>query len=225
MISTRTIGNSERERGVWVIGALAALGVGAFAAMGSAVWVATAGILALLALIALTLPLRGVALLIAALIPFQIYFFAGESSFTLRAALVLTFSAALRVIPIANYKLLFRAWLAPAFAFLAAALIAALGADSRYLALRGIYDFAALFATAFLFSALLIPSAEWLRRLLNVLIGAGTVQSGIGIVQQIAGAERVLAALQNPLAPFFYQPNLLIEKLSDLSFNWLTFER
>ncbi|MBI3914133.1 MAG: O-antigen ligase family protein, partial [Chloroflexi bacterium] len=105
------------------------------------------------------------------------------------------------------------------------ALIAALGADSRYLALRGIYDFAALFATAFLFSALAIPSAKWLRCLLNVLIGAGMVQAGIGIVQQIAGAERVLAALQNPLAPFFYQPNLLIEKLSDLSFNWLTFER
>jgi len=211
---------APRVRAIWIVGAASAAFLGVFAALGSPTWAVTLTILLTLTLIAFALPLAPLGILIAALIPFQIYFPLGDSAFHLRAAFVLTLVACARLL-FTNYRLLFNRLFLPAFAFLAVALASALLADSRALALRGVYDWLAVFAAAFFFRA--IPRAR--GALIAALFAGGIAQAALGWIQIAAGRDAVLEWLSQPASAIFFPPNLLRERLSDLGFNWLTFER
>ncbi|MBI3535952.1 MAG: O-antigen ligase family protein [Chloroflexi bacterium] len=222
-MASKTLIQTNRERAFIFLGALLALALGAFAALGTPAWLTTLGITLIIVACGLTLPISFAGLLLAALIPFQFYFFAGDTAFSLRAALILAFVLAFRLFATRFAFEKFK-WLLPALAFLVAAFIAAIGADSRYLALRGMYDWLAVFATAFFFSAIIIPRG-WISKLAVIVIGGGTLQAVVGLMQAFSGRDAALEMLRQPASAIFFQPNLLKEKLADLSFNWLTFER
>jgi O-antigen ligase len=227
---SRQLDNASRERAVSVIFTSIALAFGAFAALGSNQWHVTLGVLLLISVAALTMPLAWVAPILAALVPLQFYFDIPDSSFTVRGAVVFVFAAALRVfvgrtsVRLQGLKRSLRTWMLPAALFLFAALAAAFGAPNKYLAFKGVYDWLIIFTTAFAISEM-AQSIQTLRRLTVVLIAAGVGEALLGLLQYALGLEIILNVLRLPASELFFQPDLLKDKLGDLSFNWMVFDR
>jgi O-antigen ligase len=225
-MATLSPNDIARERAVIAVCAFVALCLGAVAVVASDQW-ATSLLIALVFFVAaMTLPLPSVALLTVALIPLQFYFPLGAAQ-SARGAFIFVVTAALRLLArraIARDLWRWRAWMIPAALFVLAAFAAAYAAPDRYIALKGIYDWLPVFAAAFVIGE--IVETEFLRRALVVLlIAAGVAEAMLGLAQYAAGLERVIAALQSPLSAIFFQPDLLRERLADLSFNWIVFDR
>jgi O-antigen ligase len=221
------LNGTARERAAIIVFAIAATALGMLAALGSAQAFATVAVVLLIFVAALTLPLSWVALGVAALVPFQFYFELPGSSFTLRGAVVWVLAAAIRLLVrrIARKEITrWQSWMLPAALFLSAALIAALGAPSRYLAFKGIYDWLIIFATAFVIGEL-ARSRQAVDRLVFVLIAGGVAQATLGLAQYALGLDNVLGVLRLPVSTLFFQPSLLRERLADGSFNWVVFDR
>ena len=178
--------------------------------------------LALLIVVAAwTLPLQWVALILVALIPLQFYLTLPDSSITVRGAAVFGFVSAIRIFA---KRFQWQSWMLPTAIFLLAALVAAMGASNRYLALKGIYDWLPVFAALFVVSQV-AESAHIRKTLVIVLIAEGVGEALLGLLQYVLGLNTVLGVLRLPISDLFYQPNLLRERLSDLSFNWVIFDR
>ena len=219
--------DAARQRAVRLIFAAVALAVGALAAFGSAQLFVTVVVGSLFAVAALTLPWPWVAIGVAALAPLQLYFEIPDSSITLRGAVVFVFAAAVRLLVqrITRKEVTrWQSWMLPAALFLIAALAAALGAQSRYLAFKGIYDWLVIFAAAFVVGEI-VQSRQFVKRLILVLIAGGVAEAALGLAQYAAGLDNVLRVLRLPVSTLFIQPNLLKERLIDLSFNWVVFDR
>ena len=202
--------------------ALAAIAFGVLAAQGSPDALITVGVVFFFAALAFALPLPWVALTLAALIPLQFYFPLG-SALNLRGAFVFVAVATVRVLiyRIAAKNLWsWHTWVIPAAIFMLAALVASFTAFNRYTALKGIYDWLPVLASAFVIGEI-VRSERLLRASVIVLILAGVAQAALGLIEVMLGLGRVVDALQSPLAAIFFQPNLLRERLSDLSFNWV----
>ncbi len=218
---------AARERAVLIAFAVAALALGAFAVVGSAQWLALAMLALTILIVALLLPLPWLGLLLAGLLPFQFYFEIPGTAITLRVAVLLVFAAALRVLierVVRKDLTRWHAWMAPAALFLIVALVAAFGAASRYLALKGIYDWLIIFAAAFVVGAA-VRAPQTSDRLVRVLIAGGVVQAALGLFESAVGLDAILAILRLPVSTLFFQPNLLQERLADTSFNWVVFDR
>lgn len=213
--------NASRERALIWACAGAALAFGAVASLGSAEWIGTAWLVLLIVVAAWTLPLEWVVLAVAALMPFQIYFNLPGSAFALRGAVIFVLGAALRVL---GRGIIWQRWMLPASVFMFAAAAGALTAPDRYVAFKGIYDWLPIFGAA-LVAGQLVRSAETRRRLAGLVIGAGVLQAIIGLVQYAIGLDAVVDLLRLPASRWVYQPNLLAERLGDLSFNWIIFDR
>ena len=218
---------SERERAVVVVCSLAALGFGGFAALGSPQWLgATIGVLTIFAA-AIALPLPWVTIVIAALLPFQFYFEIPGTAFTLKAVGLFAFAATLRLVIVRVVRkdlVRWPLWILPAVLFLVAALIGTLNAANRYLALKGVYDWLTIFAAAFIVSET-SPTRQQVTRLMIVLVAGGVVQAALGLLEYASGLDSILDVLRTPISGLFFQPNLLRERLADLSFNWVVFDR
>ncbi len=218
---------AARERAVHITFAAAAITLGAFAALGSAQWLALSMVLILIFAAVILLPMPWLGLLFAGLLPFQFYFEIPGTAITLRVAVLFVFAAALRVLierVVRKDLTRWHAWMLPAALFLIVALVSATGAASRYLALKGIYDWLIIFATAFVVGAA-VRSPQSLGRIVLVLIAGGVVQAALGLLEYAAGLDTILAVLRLPMGTLFFQPNLLQERLADLSFNWVVFDR
>ncbi len=234
---TAAIGMDEKDRGrarvLITIFSICAVGAGAFAALASQDVLPFVGGLLVIVLAAWAVPLPWTAVLLAAVLPFQLYLSAPGTFFTLRAALVLSIAIAARIAiaqrpspgggqPSSLVSQL--TWLLPAALFLLVAVFAAFGAQDRYAAFKGIYDWLAVFITAFVF-AQLRPRRATVRRILVAMIAAGVLQALLGLLQYMLGLDAVLGLLRLPASGLLYQPNLLRDRLNDLSFNWVTFDR
>lgn len=238
---------ATRARAIILVCACAALASGALSALGDAPMVVMCLVASFFFVAAWILPLNWVALALAALIPFQIYFpIAG--GLNLRGALVFVAAAALRVLivqlarldqpsALSGQRLVLNEvegssvlgrrslpWLIPAALFIAAALVAALTAPNRYSALKGVYDWLPIFAAAFVVGEI-VRSERLVKQIVGVLIVAGASQAGLGLAQAALDVPRVVGGLQWPISALFYQPSLLRDRLSDLSFNWILFDR
>lgn len=224
--------DDARERAIILVCALAALAFGAFAALGAEQSVATVGVAFLFSVAALIVPLNWVAPTLAALIPLQFYFpFAGTLS--LRGAVIFIAVAALRVWVIhfaardgwsAVRRLWSLSWIIPATLLLSAALVASITAPNRYGALKGIYDWLPIFASAFVVGEI-VHSERLVKQIVVVLIVTGVGQALLGLAQAALDVPRVVGILQLPISALVYQPNLLRDRLFDLSFNWISFDR
>ena len=121
----------NRERAVLIGAAGIALAVGVFAASVSDAWIVTVSVLAVLAVVALLLPLATLGWSIALLIPLQIYLALPEFA-TQRVAVIVVLVAAMRlVLQAQTVRSLWQSWLIPVAVFIVAALIAAWGALDR----------------------------------------------------------------------------------------------
>ncbi|MBI5035644.1 MAG: O-antigen ligase family protein [Chloroflexi bacterium] len=220
--SPRYIADSTRARAIVVLCALATIAFSAFAALGSQDLLITVVALFLSAILAFVLPFRMVVLTLAALIPLQIYFPFG-GSLNMRGAFVFVIAAAMRLlfqrIATRNWWR-WHTWVIPAALFMLAALIASFTAFNRYTALKGIYDWLPVFATAFVVGEI-VHSERLLRASIIVLIVGGVVQAALGLIESVIGLSNVVDALQSGIAPIFFQPNLLRQRLADFSFNWV----
>ena len=217
----------SRERAVILVFGAIAFGAGLLAALGTESWIATLSIVLFFAVIALTMPLRFVALAFAALMPFQFYFQIPGSTTTLRGMLVVLVIAVARVLlERITTKRLTRlpSWILPAGVFLIAAFTATFGAPDRYAALKGIFDWLIIFASVFVIGEI-AQTDKSRQRLVIVLIAGGLVQSILGLFEYVFQFDAILRLLQTSVAEYFIQPNLLKERLADLSFNWYTVER
>ena len=224
----------DDARAVFLVCACAALALGAFAALGSSDWLAFSGIVLLILVAALTLPPSLLAPVLAALTPLQFYFTVPDSAVTLRTALVFAVAITTRLIAerivhrrdnlLSVVCCLLSPWMLPAALFLIAAFIAALAAPDRYLAFKGIYDWLAVFIVAFV-AGETVQTENTLRRVVVVLVAAGVGEALLGLTQSALGVEHVVAALRLPFSAIFFQPNLLRDRLADMSFNWLVFDR
>ncbi len=225
--------DKERERAMIFLFVAAALSAGVFAALASADEQAFAGSILLIAAVAWTLPLAWIGLVLAALVPFQFYLTIPDTALTLRAAVVFVLAVGIRLVVAARNKsdavqrngvrLSIAArfsWLLPSLLFLFVAFVAALGAQDKYAAFKGIYEWLAILATAFIIVEL-SPTLEAVRRILVVLVAGGLVQAVLGIVQYALGLDTVLDLLRLPVSGLLYQPNLLKERLGELNFNWI----
>jgi hypothetical protein len=224
---TKPVIASARERVVLLACVGVALAFGAFAALGSAQWLAMTIVVILLFVAALTLPLSSVALVLAALLPFQIYFQIPGTSLTLRATELFVLAAALRVLVqrVARKDWArWQFWILPAALFLLVASVAALGAENRYLAFKGIQDWLVIFAAVFVFGEV-ASSRPIVVRLVLVLIAGGVEQAVLGLLEYASGVTSILDVLRMPVSTIFFQPNLLNERLADGSFNWIVFDR
>lgn len=230
------LNDSSRARALAVLFAGGALALGALASLGPEQWSPSLAILLVTAIAAFTFPLAWVAFLLTALVPFQVYFNLPNSPLALRVAVVLVALAAVRIIlgrltgdrrdlvghrehAITSYIRQF-GWIVPAGLFLLAALIAALGAQDRYLAFKGIYDWGIVFATAFVAGE--IASVSRVRdRVISLIAGIGVIEALIGLLEYVAGLDRILRVLRMPFSALFIQPSLLNDRLADMSFNWV----
>ena len=225
-LTVQAVSPAARERTVVVLCTGAALALGVVAALGPTPWT---GFLALMLLIvagAWTLPPAWVVLVPILATPLQLYLTLPDSSLTVRGTVLFVFAAALRVAltrPDA-WRRAYRTWAVPALLFLLAAFIAAVGAPNRYLALKGIYDWLPIFAAVIL-AAVWGTSAPVRRNLVAAMVGAGVVEAAIGLVEYGLGLDAVLDLLRLPLSQWVFQPSLLSERLSDVSFNWVIFDR
>ncbi len=211
-----------RARAVILFCAGAASALGLFAAVASAPAALTLGVFGALALMAWLLPLEALAGFIALLIPVQFYLSLPDLP-TQRLAVMLVFVAAARAF-LNEPREFWRGWMLPSAVFIGAALVAAVGALDRYLAWRGIYDYAIVFATAWLYSRVVRSEAQ-ARQLLAGLVVAGIAQALLGLWQARLSREQVFGMLEHPASGLLYSPNLLRERLTDQSFNWIVFER
>ena len=217
--------DAARERAIILVCVFAALAVGALGAEQS---VATILVACVFGVAALILPLSWVALALAALIPLQLYFpFAG--ALNLRGALMFVAVAALRVFVVRAIGRDWRSlrslpWIIPAALFIFAALVAAVTAFNRYEALKGIYLWLPIFATAFVIGEI-VHAEQLAEQIVVVLIGAGVGEALLGLIQTVFDVPRVISILQLPISSLVYQPNLLRDRLADLSFNWIFNER
>ncbi|MCL4486910.1 MAG: O-antigen ligase family protein [Chloroflexi bacterium] len=221
------LSDSVRQRGVVAIFATAAVAAGLAVTLSQPDDFAAFVVLVIFVAAGLTLPFTWTVLVVAALIPLQIYWTIPGYSFALRGAVVFVFAAAVRALAMwASRRQLTRwePWMLPAACFGIAALAAAASAPSRYLALRGIYDWLVVFATALIAGEALHSRTSALRLTL-VLVAAGFAEALLGLGQALLGLDRVLALLKQPIAQLFYQPSLLRDHLVDLSFNWVIFDR
>jgi hypothetical protein len=175
----------------------------------------------LIVVAAWTLPQDWVVLGIAALLPFQIYFYMPGSTFALRGAVIFVLAADLRML---GQGIIWQNWMLPASVFMFAAAVGALAAPDRYVAFKGIYEWLPIFGSA-LIAGQVVRSAETRRRLAGLIIGAGMLQAIIGLLQSAIGLDAVVELLRLPASRWLYQPNLLAERLGDLSFNWIIFDR
>ncbi len=221
--STGDTDGRARERAIAVAAALVAVAFGIFTAVGSTEWLLWLAALGVVAVAAWTLPLSWSALILIALIPSQFYLNLPETTFTVRGAVLFAGALALRVAPRARWRDQLP-WIIPAFLFLAAACIGAWSASSRYAALKGIFDWIPIFVTAFVVGDLAVqPSIR--RPVVGVLIAGGIAEALLGLAQYVAGLDSVLAALRMPFAAWFFQPDLLQERLRDMTFNWIVSDR
>lgn len=210
-------GATSRTAVVLAICAGISIALGAFAAIGSTAWLATSVVLSLLVLAAWALPLEWGMLLVAALVPWQLYFPLFDTLYSLRLAMVLALALALRV---AGAQFRWRIWMLPVAIFLVSALIAAAAAANHYLALKGIFDWLAVLGALYVTSEIVV-SGLWSRRVILVLIAGGALEAVLGLVQYGLGLARILDMLDAPASQFLYQPRLLRERMIDLSFNWI----
>lgn len=213
--------NASRERALLWACAGAALALGALASLGSTEWQSTAWILLLIVVAAWTLPLDWVVLAIAVSMPFQFYFNLPGSAFALRGAVILVFAAAVRLLA---RRFIRQNWMLFAAAFVFAAAAGALTAPDRFGAFKGIYDWLPVFGSA-LVAGQVVRTAETRGRLAGFLIGVGVLEAVFGLVQYAIGLDAVVELLRHPVSRWIYQPNLLSERLGDLSFNWVIFDR
>lgn len=202
--------------------ALAAIAFGVFAAWGSSEWLAFVGVVIVVLIAAWTLPESFLTPILIGLVAAQFYFPVPGASANLRGALIFVAAVALRIA--LSRPLRHRAWMLPAALFLLVAFVAALGAPDRYAAFKGIYEWGAVFLTAFV-AGELIASRAALTRAVIALVAIGVVEALVGLAQAALGVDRVIAILRAPLNEIFFQPNLLRERLTDLSFNWILFDR
>ncbi|CAG0944823.1 hypothetical protein ANRL1_01964 [Anaerolineae bacterium] len=202
--------------------ALAAIAFGVFAAWGSSEWLAFVGVVIVVLIAAWTLPESFLTPILIGLVAAQFYFPVPGASANLRGALIFVAAVALRIG--LTRPLRRRAWMLPAALFLLVAFVAALGAPDRYAAFKGIYEWGAVFLTAFV-AGELIASRAALTRAVIVLVAIGVVEALVGLAQAALGVDRVIAILRAPLNEIFFQPNLLRERLTDLSFNWILYDR
>lgn len=209
--------NSQRQILVLTVFAFAALTIGALVAVGTYLSLLITAVLLLAAITALTIPIRSLPVVVAALVPVQFYFFVPGTNFAAPAAFVFVAAAAARVLITRGMR--GQVWIVPAAVFLSVALVAAVGADNRYAAFKGIYEWLPIFACAFIVAQTADSkrTADWV---IAILVGLGLLQSILGWVEYVVGLDRVIVWLTMPLSEFIFPPNLLRERLSDLSFNW-----
>lgn len=215
-----------RERAVIVLCAAIALALGAFGTLGSPAWVALATVVLALGAAAWTLPPLWLVLIPVALTPLQLYVAIPGTSFTLRGTVVFLFAAALRIAaanPVALKRAL-RTWLLPAALFILVALVAALSAPDRYLALKGVYDWLPHFAMLLIASETVL-TARARRTVVTAVIAVGVLEALLGLLEYVLGLDAILDLLRLPVSQLVFQPNLLGDRLSDLSFNWVIFDR
>ncbi len=239
-ISIASPSDATRARAIVLVCAFAAIALGALSALGAEQSVATMLVVCVFSVAALILPLSWVALALAALIPLQIYFpFAG--ALNLRGALVFVAVAALRVFIVRVLRpdwqsaarpergrriggLRSLPWMIPAALFALAALVAVPTAINRYEALKGIYLWLPIVATAFVIGEI-VRSEQLAKQIIVVLIAAGVGEAALGSLQTLLDVPRVIDILQMPISSLVYQPNMLRDRLTDLSFNWLFNQR
>jgi|GEM_PF-853661 len=215
-----TINDATRERVIIGVCALVAIAFGIVAASNSIELTAALFIVLLFGTTAFVLPRAWLGIVLIALIPLEFYF-PITASFYLRGALVFVLAATLRVVIFRPSSSVFRlpSWLLPAALFLAVAFIAALGASNRYAALKGIYDYLPIFAAAFVIGETMRP--QWLKRFVIALVTVGVLEALLGLIQTRFTPTQIAGMLQVGVSEWFYQPNLLRERLADFSFNWV----
>ncbi|MBI5305131.1 MAG: O-antigen ligase family protein [Chloroflexi bacterium] len=210
---------------IYALTALIAIVFGAFAALASSAWLGFVSIVALIALLAFVLPRSFIAPALVGFAVLQFYLTIPGTAATLRGALVFVACVALRAL--ATQPIEWRAnrtWLLAACAFVFAALVAAYGAPNRYAALKGVYDWGAVFLTILVASAIITTPPTRVRMLI-ALLAMGTLEAILGLAQAALGVERVRAILSLPGSELFFQPNLLRERIAAMSFNWIVFDR
>lgn len=222
VFAQKRIDDLFRVRIIIVAFALGAIVAGGFAATNAIEATGVILLTAAFAVAALTLPRAWIPVALVGLIPLQFYF-PVASGLNLRGAFVFVVVAALRFLfhRIAQGNLwCWSAWMMPALLFVVAASLSAIGAENRYAAFKGIYDWLPVFATAFVVSEA-VKSTRWLGRLLVSVVIAGLMEAMLGIAQSFQSVDQMVQWLQMPLSGIVYQPNLLRDRLVDLSFNWV----
>ncbi|MDE3090956.1 MAG: O-antigen ligase family protein, partial [Chloroflexota bacterium] len=66
---------------------------------------------------------------------------------------------------------------------------------------------------------------QMFKRLALVVLMIGVAEAILGLLQYLLGLNAVLAWLRQPLSGWLFQPNLLAERLGDVAFNWVVFDR
>jgi hypothetical protein len=211
-----------RTRVIVITCALVTIIAGVFAAAIAIESTSVILLVATFAVAALILPRAWIPIALVVLIPLQFYFpVAGRLN--LRGIFVFAVVAALRFgVHRMARKNSWRwsAWMLPALLFVIAASISAIAAENRYAAFKGIYDWLPIFAAAFVVSEA-VTSTRWFERLLVGLVIAGLAEALLGIAQSLQSVGQIVQRLQMPLSGIVYQPNLLRDRLIDLSFNWV----
>lgn len=221
-VTARSIDESIRARVIVIFCALVAVSGGVFAAAISLESASVFLFVGIFALAALVLPRAWIPLALVVLIPLQFYFpIAG--GLNLRGAVVFVVVATLRFLffrRMSGNLQRWYAWMIPALLFVGSAIISAGGAANRYEGFKGIYSWSTVFFAAFVVSEAL-RSERWLKRLILGLMAIGLAEAILGIVQSFQDVDQIIAWFSLPLADSVYQPNLLRDRLIDLSFNWI----
>lgn len=202
---------------VEVLLALTALGVGALAVFWTYQELLLLAILLLAMIAAWTVPLNVLPVVLAGLVPFQFYFFIPGTNLAAPAAFIFVATAALRVLLTRGFRP--QAWMIPTAVLFVAASLAAFGAQNRSEAFKGIYQWSAIVACVYI-AAQTTKSIRATKQIILLLAGLGMLQAILGLVEYTTGLNQVLSWLSTTLSESFFPPNLLRERLSDLSFNW-----
>lgn len=220
-VSSPAPDDATRERVVVLVYALAAIGWGVFAATASSELVLALFTISFFGVLAFLLPRAWLGVALVVLIPLQFYFPA-TLSFYLRGALVFVVAATVRVLLTrrpSSFILHRPSWTLPAVLFIAVATIAALGATNRYIAFKGIYDWLPIFAAAFVVGE--TTRDAWRARIVSALVIVGVAEAMLGWIQTQFTLSQIAEMLQMGVSSWFYQPNLLRERLAEFSFNWI----
>lgn len=223
LVQPRLAERADSEHAIGALCGLAAIAAGIAAAIGSSGWLMTVCILVLLLAAAWLLPIRWSVCLLGALVPVQLYLTIPDSSATLRGAFVVSVALGVRV-AVTRPALLRRGWVILAALFASVGVFDAFVATDRYGAWRGLYEWLPIFASLLVGTAV---AADQLitRRLYAVLILGGVVEAALGLAQYAVGLDTVIGWLRLPISRLVYQANLLQERLVNLSFNWVMFDR
>lgn len=222
LLSRSQVDDTVRTRTLLIAFALVAVTLGVFAANASERALLMAALVLLPSIVAITVPPTALTPVLAALVPFQLFFFIEGTNYATRAAVIFLAVAASRLLVERGIHASLRGWtwIAPTGLYLSVAFIAAFDSPERYLAFKGIYEWLAIVACIFI-TALTVQSARTLNRTISILVIGGAIQAILGLAEYAAGLERVLRALTSPISGLFFQPNLLQERLGDLTFNWI----